>query len=357
MPRVTVRCGRRRAERPGHPAAGRTRHVSREGGPLPRARGPLSGAVLDALRGVPGHTSFADIPVPTDAYGDDVQLTLYLSYELSYRGFDDVDPEWEWDAGLLGLRGALERRFLRALREDAPRHDDVASALDELLVEPIDAAGVSHFLRDDGEWWHMREYAAHRSIYHLKEADPYAWVIPRIDGQAKAALVAVEYDEFGGGRGERVHSRLFADLMDGMGLDHTYGGYLDTAPAQMLAIVNVISLFGLHRSLRGALVGHFATVEITSGPAARRLVQALERLAAHPACLHYYTEHIEADAVHEQVLRHDVIADLVRHEPHLASDVVFGIGAATLTEDRFADYTLTAWRAGRTSMRETLPAP
>lgn len=331
--------------------------MTRGGGALPRPRGALSATVLDALRGDPGHASFADVPVPADAYGDDAQLTLYVCYELSYRGFDDVDPEWEWDPGLLGLRRTLERRFLQALHEDVPRHDDVTAALDELLVEPVDEVGVSHFLRDEGEWWHMREYAAHRSIYHLKEADPYAWVIPRISGQAKAALVAVEYDEFGGGRGDRVHSQLFADLLDGMGLDHTYGAHLDTAPAQMLAVVNVISLFGLHRALRGALAGHFATVEITSAPAARRMAQALERLAAHPACVHYYTEHIEADAVHEQVLRHDVIADLVRHEPELAPDIVFGVGAAMFTEDRFADHVLTAWRAGRTSLRESVPVP
>ncbi len=43
---------------------------------------------------------------------------------------------------------------------------------------------------------------------------PRAWVIPRLQGRAKAALVAVEFDEFGGGRGEDMHSRLSADLLD-----------------------------------------------------------------------------------------------------------------------------------------------
>ncbi len=36
------------------------------------------------------------------------------------------------------------------------------------------------------------------------EADPHAWVLPRLWGRAKAAMAAVEYDEFGGGRAERV---------------------------------------------------------------------------------------------------------------------------------------------------------
>ncbi len=65
--------------------------------------------------------------------------------------------------------------------------------------------------------------------------------------------------------------------MTDLGLDTAYGRHLDAAPAEMLAVVNLMSLFGLHRELRGALVGHFAEVEITSSPGSRRLA---ERCAA-----------------------------------------------------------------------------
>jgi hypothetical protein len=246
----------------------------------------------------------------------------------------------------------MERIFLTALRGEAPRHDDATTALDELLVEPVDTAGISHRLRADGEWWQMREYVAHRSVYHLKEADPHAWVIPRLVGRAKAALVAVEYDEFGGGRAERVHAQLFAELMRGMGLDHRYGRYVDIAPASMLAVVNLMSLAGLHRSLRGVLVGHFAAAEITTPPSARRMADALTRLGADAACVEFYTEHVEADAVHEQVLRHDVVADLLSGEPGLERDVVLGVDATVLLEDRYAADVLGAWRRGRSASRD-----
>ena len=112
----------------------------------------------------------------------------------------------------------------------------------------------------------MREYFAHRSLYHLKEGDPHAWAIPRLTGQAKASFVAVEFDEYGGGRGERVHQQLFAELLDAAGLDSSYLGYLNDISADSLAVVNLMSLFGLHRELRGAAVGHFASTEITSSP-------------------------------------------------------------------------------------------
>jgi hypothetical protein len=54
-------------------------------------------------------------------------------------------------------------------------------------------------LRRTGKLWQLREYVVHCSLYHLKEADPQAWVVPRISGPAKAALVTVEHDEYGSG--------------------------------------------------------------------------------------------------------------------------------------------------------------
>ncbi|GAA3836676.1 iron-containing redox enzyme family protein [Streptomyces phyllanthi] len=326
-----------------------------EGPGLPESRGPLSAAVGAYLRD-------AGSPLPrdadvhaTDPYGDDLQLALYLCYELHYRGFAGVDPDREWDPALLGTRKVLEARFLDALRADTPVHETVTDAVEELLVEPSGGTGVSRYLRDEGRLWQVREYAAQRSLYHLKEADPHAWVLPRLWGRAKAGMAAVEYDEYGGGREERVHARLFADLMDDLGLNPSYGHYLDASSPQMLAIVNLMSLLGLHRRLRGALVGHFAAVEITSSPGSRRLAEAMRRTGAGPAAEFFYDEHVEADAVHEQVVRHDVIGGLLAQEPDLADDVVFGVDVTGYLEDRFAAYLLARWRAGRSALREATP--
>ncbi|WP_336320388.1 iron-containing redox enzyme family protein [Streptomyces lavendofoliae] len=317
--------------------------------PLPKERGPLSAAVLRVLRG--GAAPEVDV-AGADPLGEDLQLALYLSYEPHYRALEGVEDEREWDPALLALRRPMERAFLAALREAVPGDDDVTAALEPLLVEPVDGHGVSHRLMgDDGSWELMREYLVHRSLYQLKESDPQAWLIPRLEGQAKASLVAVAYDEFGAGRGERVHARLFADLMEGAGLDASYGRYLDLAPATTLATVNVMSLFGLHRSLRGAAAGNFAVLEITSPPGARRMAKALERLGAEERCVRFFTEHIEADAVHEQVMRRDVLGDLLDREPELAADVAFGIRATVWLDERWEDRVLAAWDEGRTSLR------
>ncbi|MGW7643251.1 iron-containing redox enzyme family protein [Streptomyces bobili] len=324
-----------------------------EGPRLPAARGPLSAGVREYLLGT-GPLPPAPTAERAAPYGDDLQLALYVCYEPHYRGFAGVSPDVEWDPGLLRLRAALEQRFLTALRADTPVQDSVEDALAELLVEPVEGTGVSHFLRDEGELWQLREYAAQRSLYHLKEADPHAWVLPRLWGRAKAAMAAVEFDEYGGGRADRVHARLFADLMTDLDLDTTYGRHLDAACAETLATVNLMSLFGLHRGLRGALVGHFATVEITSSPGSRRLAEAMRRAGAGPAAAYFYDEHVEADAVHEQVVRHEVIGGLLEQEPWLAPDVAFGVGATVLLEDRLGERLLGDWRAGRSSLRTPL---
>jgi hypothetical protein len=293
----------------------------------------------------------------TDPFGIDLQLSLSVCYELHYRGFSGVDPGWEWNPGLLHLRARLEDAFLTAVARligdiDAGAEEE----MDRLSIAPAqsDATGPAAWLRREGTWDQMREYFVHRSIYHLKEGDPHAWAIPRLTGQAKAAFVAVEFDEFGAGRGEQVHQQLFADLMTAADLDSSYLAYIDDVPAEALAVVNLMSLFGLHRRHRGAAVGHFAATEITSSPGSRVLLEALLRMGAPLVCREFYREHVEADVVHEQVVRTDVVGDLIAREPHLEPDVVFGIRAFDTLEGRLADHLMRSWTAGETSLRRPL---
>ncbi|WP_082969491.1 iron-containing redox enzyme family protein [Mycobacterium kyorinense] len=327
---------------------------------LPAAHGPLSMAVRRTLTEPAPRDQLVRVGASvreSDPYGLDLQLALYMCYELHYRGFAGVDPTWEWNPGLLHLRGQLERAFLAAVQRDVgpiePDHT-AAAEMDALSVESVDGTGPSYWLRDNGTWAQMCEYFVHRSLYHLKEGDPHAWAIPRLTGQAKASFVAVEFDEYGAGQGPRVHQQLFADLLTAAGLDATYLAYLDAVPAESLTVVNLMSLFGLHRRLRGAAIGHFASTEITSPPGSRRLVEALQRLGAPAECVTFYSEHVEADAVHEQVVRLDVVGDLVAREPQLDCDVVFGIRAHAMVEDRLGDAMVAAWKAGESSLRRPL---
>src|SRR5690625_1763516 len=321
---------------------------------LPVACGPLSAAVCELLRRPAGSTAGFDPPIDgAEPVGRDLQLALYVCYEMHYRGFAGVDPGWEWDATLLELRAQLEQVFLDSVRNDVGTIPPGTTANDEMAAaatEPVHGSGPSWYLRDHGSWEQAREYFVHRSLYHLKEGDPHAWMIPRLAGQAKASCVAVEFDEYGAGSGPRVHQQLFAELLAAAGLDTGYLAYLDVVPAESLAVVNLMSLFGLHRRWLGAAAGHFASTEITSPPGSARLVAALRRMGAPPPCVTFYAEHVEADAVHEQVVRTGLVGDLLRRAPQLEADVVFGMRARDAVENRLADLMLTAWSAGGSSL-------
>ncbi|MCW2991143.1 MAG: iron-containing redox enzyme family protein [Solirubrobacterales bacterium] len=322
------------------------------------ARGPLSEILLDALRGEPGTFPAAPALLVADPLGDDdLHLALYLCYELHYRGLPGADDRWEWDPGLLAFRASLEEVFERALfAAIGPPADGVDGAEMDLALRAIaeadDSPSLSRHLERDGTRDQMLEFLVHRSAYQLKEADPHSWAMPRKHGRPKAALVEVQTDEYGGGRADRIHAELFADAMDALGLDSSYGAFLDVIPGITLATVNLMSLCGLHRRRRGAIVGHLALFEMTSSVPNRRYANGLRRLGFDGRATEFFDEHVEADAVHEAIAAVDLAGGLAEQDPALAPDILWGARALVLVEGRWAAHVLGCWERGETSLRD-----
>ncbi len=103
--------------------------------------------------------------------------------------------------------------------------------------------------------------------------------------------------------------------MDALGLDSSYGAYLDHIPGVTLATVNLMSFLGLHRRLRGSIAGHLAYFEMTSSVPNRRYAEALRRLGFGVPATEFFDEHVEADAVHENVAAVDLAGGLARQDP------------------------------------------
>jgi hypothetical protein len=223
----------------------------------------------------------------------------------------------------------------------------------EVLPRIIDEAtgpSLSLHMERDGTVEQFREFATHRSAYQLKEADPHTWGIPRVQGEAKAALVAIQDDEYGAGVDEAMHYQLFAATLRALGLDDRYGAYLDLLPGSTLATVNLVSMLGLHRRWRGALVGHLAVFEMTSVTPMGRYSRALERFGFGPDVRRFYDVHVVADAEHEVIALHRLVAGFVDDEPGLVDDVVFGARAVMEVEGRFGTALLDAWEEGGTAL-------
>src|SRR3954470_862885 len=112
--------------------------------------------------------------------------------------------------------------------------------------------------------------------------------------------------------------------MEAVGLDSTYGFYLDRIPGVTLATVNLMSYFGLHRRWRGAIAGHLALFEMTSSIPNRRYGDGLRRLGYDGDATLFFDEHVAADAVHENVAAVDLAGGLVRQDPTICSSVLWG---------------------------------
>ena len=327
------------------------RSTARDATALPRARGPFSAVILDLLTG-PGNEGRRSSP-PQDPLGDDdLHLALYLAYELHYRGLPGVDDDREWDPRILGVRHELEALFEAALRREIEVRDlepaDVADTL-RAIDEPPGVDSLPSFLEREATLEQFREFLTHRSAYQLKEADPHSWVIPRLEGSAKTMVMEIQYDEYGSGDPSWMHAELFRNTMVAAGLDGTYGAYLDRLPGVTLATVNLISLFGLHRRWRGALVGHLAAFEMSSTLPNRAYGDGFRRLGFDADATRFFDEHVEADSVHE-VLASDVAVEVAKREPALAADIVFGAKALALLEDRFSAALLGSWRQGTSAL-------
>jgi hypothetical protein len=220
------------------------------------------------------------------------------------------------------------------------------------LIETDDSPPLARYIETQADIDQFREFVIHRSAYQLKEADPHSFAIARIEPPAKAAMIEIQADEYGGGDPQRMHSVLFANTMAAIGLSNACGKYLGRLPASTLATVNLITLFAMRRRWRGALVGHLAGFEITSPQPNRRYGNGLRRLGFSGNATEFYDEHVEADSVHENIAAYDLAGGLARQEPELAGDIIFGVQALLLTERRFAGHILDRWTTGVSSLRE-----
>lgn len=332
---------------------------------LPAARGPISALLFERLVHPPHHFGLLSLPLlslPARFAGpvladEDVQLALFVCYELHHRGFDGVDDRWEWSPSLLEVREILEARFEEGLARAvscplAPRPEHLRSALAELVAAAVDGPDLPGFLQRQADLAQFREFVTHRSIHHQKETDRHTWAVPRLSGRPKAALVEIQAAGYGGGRAERMRSELFRTTMRALDLDDSYGAHLDRVPAITLAVANTMSLFGLHRRHLGALLGHLAASRTTSSVAGHRYSTGLRRLGVDRSASRFYNEHARADAVPGRITAHDICGAFARQHPARTGDVLYGAACALTLDRLFAEHVMSHWRRGLSSLRE-----
>lgn len=308
---------------------------------LPAPRGELSAALGRAL------TRGTAVPrIGSASSPDDLAVALWTAYALHYETLEGVDEDQEWNPDLLALRRELEEELEGRLREEftTTRDGDLAEALFDMTGDgTAGEKSLARFVQTRATREQVLELLRLRSLLHLREFDQTAWVVPRLPVRAKAALAELLYDEYGSGNPNRLHHHLFTRAMAACGLDPTRGRYVDEAPVEVLEQNNAMSLFGLHRRLRGAALGHFAAFEATSSSPSRRLAHGLRRLDLPAEIVDYYDTHVVADAAHEQVAVRTICGSFVEDEPDLRDDVLFGAATCLGLEDRVGGWVLDRW--------------
>lgn len=311
---------------------------------LPSPKGVLSTALCDYLVSQ-NDVDAIQLTRVTASNRADFHLALWVLYQLHGTGFVGISARHEWNPNLIDLRGRMEDTFEHELRSrftNVKLTEPFGNGL-FAYISTFESPSVAQFAKTKATVDQMTELLMYRSIYHLHESDHSSWLIPRLPASAKAALAELQFGEFGQGSLERIHAEMFRRGMRDSGLDPRTGAYVSLAPVEVLEFNNIVSMFGLHGRFLGAALGHLAAFEATSSDPSRKMAQGLSRLDFPDSIIRYYQEHIEADAVHEQLVIRLMCEPLAVSHPELIPELVFGAFTCMDTERRFAHVLLEKW--------------
>lgn len=296
---------------------------------------------------------------------DVAHRTLYHLYAQSMWSPVDAPRDNEHDLTLAAVLLRLEEGFRRSLDRlplpDEPPEQPQAFAdwLSALVLDrpPVADPGLGAFLRDRATLDQLREIVAQRSLFFLKEPDPWAMVIPSLRGEAKAGLIDVLLDEYGWGRYDHMHSTVYETLMDRLGLETGYDAYLDRTSHRFLAVLNYQGMLARHRRLCRRMYGYIYLVEAESPQAMGTYLAAYDRLGVtDPDIRRFYELHVTADEDHQRVALEEMIVPVVRDEPAAAGEIARGVLGGQYLEHAFSAHLLGCFTAGRSSLREAVQA-
>lgn len=267
----------------------------------------------------------------------------------------------EHDLTLAAVRLELERAFeaslaVHELPPDMPEDPvEFGAWLEDLALRRdigLPPSGMAGFYRERATLEQMKEVVAHRSLFFLSEPDPWAMVIPTLRGEAKAGLLDVLLDEYGWGRHDHMHSTVYENLMNALGLDTGFDAYLERTAWQYLASLNYQWMVARHRRLCRRMYGYIYLVEADSPGSMKEYLAAWERLGIDDEDVtRFYELHVTADEGHSQVALEEMILPVVRAEPAARAEIARGVIEGRMLHHAFSSHLARCFAAGRSSLR------
>jgi hypothetical protein len=251
-------------------------------------------------------------------------------------------------ADLLRYRLILEAGFrsrLDRVREEddidlTPPAENLGEWFESLALgeHPLDDGSWGAYLKDDATLDALKSVVAQRSLFFLREPDPWIYAVPTLTGIAKAGLIDLLLDEYGWGKLDRMHSTIYANLMDALGLETELDHYELTTSWQFLATLNHQWMCALDPMLGRRLIGTIYLTEADSPQAMTNYLAAYDRLGIDdPRVLEFYELHVAADENHRDVALSEVAVPVAEAEGAAAAQAIAtGIFDARTLEAEFA---------------------
>lgn len=287
------------------------------------------------------------------AFRENDEQALEQAHRALYALYADRiwrNPNSPNRARLEWVRAALEEGFREQLdhrREEAGAELEAPSD-PKLLARWFELKALGPHAAEDGRWGPfireeapletMHRIVAQRSLFFLREPDPWVYAIPTLRGIPKAGLIDVMLDEYGWGKLDRMHSSVYARVMDALGLNSKIDHYESETSWQFLATLNHQWMCATAGGLSRRLIGTIFLTEIDSPGAMRNYLAAWERLGIEdPAVLEFYDLHVEADENHSAVALNEIVLPICAVEgSESAAEIAKGICDARALEADFA---------------------
>lgn len=302
-----------------------------------------------------------------------VELQPGQAYDMAHAAFRENDPEALEQAHrhlyslyvdgsshhpsapdrarLEYVRAILEdgfRRYLDARREGFDVHLEsppiaetrVLSRWMDIQVfarHPADAFNWSQFVRDEASLSTMKHLVAQRSLFYLREPDPWIYALPTLRGGSKAGLIDLMLDEYGWGKLERMHSSIYGRLMDALDIDSGQDIHAEEASWQYLATLNHQWMCALNGPLSRRLLGTIYLTQAGSSRAMRDYLAAWNRLGIDdPDVRAFYELHARTDENYSSLALDHVVLPVCQLEgPKAVVEIATGIFDARTLEDDF----------------------
>lgn len=203
---------------------------------------------------------------------------------------------------------------------------------------PRDDGSWGLYLHEDASLDALKRVVAQRSLFFLREPDPWIYAVPTLTGVARAGLIDLLLDEYGWGKLDRMHSTIYANLMEALDLETELDHYEYGTSWQFLATLNHQWMCALDPALSRRLIGTIYLTEADSPQAMNNYLAAWARLGIDdPRVLEFYELHVLADENHRDVALQEVAVPVAADEGvEAAREIATGIFDARTLEAEFA---------------------